>query len=55
MLAGIVRVDRETERLLIAGIERSPEGREAGQHGSRLSRISRTSKSAAATTESAAP
>jgi hypothetical protein len=31
------------------------ERREAVQHGSRLSRISRTSKSAAATTESAAP
>jgi hypothetical protein len=50
----VIGVDREAERLLVH-VERSREGREPGQHGSRLSRISCTSKSAAATTESAAP
>jgi hypothetical protein len=51
----VVRVDREAERALRIDVERARESRETGQHGSRLSRISCTSKSAAATTESAAP
>src|SRR5207237_6745933 len=53
--AAIVGVDREPEHRRTGHVEVSGQGHEAVQHGSRLSRISRTSKSAAATTESAAP